>query len=75
MDSKSLILPEILIYTTTVLILGAWFYWRWNHRHYLDLAKKLPGPPSYPFLGTTSMFVNTYDGKPVDGGLALLTKV
>ncbi|CAI6354070.1 unnamed protein product [Macrosiphum euphorbiae] len=53
--------PELIIYTLVALILALWFHWRWKHRYFLDLAEKLPGPPSYPLIGTTSMFTHTYD--------------
>ncbi|XP_025410296.1 cytochrome P450 4C1-like [Sipha flava] len=52
---------ESTIYAAIVLLLAAWFHWRWKHRYFLDLAGKLPGPPSYPFFGTTSMFTHSYD--------------
>lgn len=53
----------LIISSTIVLLLALWFHWRWKNRHYLELAEKLPGPPSIPLIGTTSMYTKTYDGK------------
>lgn len=63
MPSKLLSHHELIVYTAVALALAAWFHWRWKHRHFMELAAKLPGPPSYPLIGTTSMFTHTYDGK------------
>lgn len=65
---NKLLSPELVIYTTVILILTLWFHWRWKYRSYLHLAKKLPGPPSYPLIGTTSMYTDTYDGKKLNFG-------
>ncbi|VVC26884.1 Cytochrome P450,Cytochrome P450, E-class, group IV,Cytochrome P450, conserved site [Cinara cedri] len=52
---------ELIIYTVITILLASWFHWRWKHRQFLDMADKLPGPTSYPLIGTTSMFTHTYD--------------
>lgn len=54
--------PDIIICTIIVFVLAVWLHWRWKHRHFLELAAKIPGPRSYPLFGTISMFTNTYDG-------------
>lgn len=63
MYSKLLLSPVIILWTLIVLILALWFHWRWKYRHYLDLANKLPGPPTIPFKGTPSMYTQSFDGK------------
>lgn len=54
--------PELIIYTAIVSTFAFWFRWRWKHRRFLKLAKKIPGPLSYPLVGTTTMFTSTYEG-------------
>ncbi|XP_050530172.1 cytochrome P450 4C1-like [Daktulosphaira vitifoliae] len=53
---------EMVIYSVSIIMLSIWFHWRWKNKRFCNLASKLPGPISYPFIGTASMYTPTYEG-------------
>ncbi|RZF32026.1 hypothetical protein LSTR_LSTR007104 [Laodelphax striatellus] len=44
--------------TSAVLLISCW---QWRRRRYLQLASKLPGPPTYPIIGNAMMFATRPD--------------
>jgi hypothetical protein len=39
-----------------------WLYWRWANKRMLDLASTIPGPPAYPMIGNTLIFLTDTTG-------------
>ncbi|CAB3245831.1 unnamed protein product [Arctia plantaginis] len=49
------------MYWPLYLIIGGlatlWFVWRYKHRRMIEIAQKLPGPPSIPLIGNGHQFI------------------
>ncbi|KAJ8712785.1 hypothetical protein PYW08_008089 [Mythimna loreyi] len=51
-----------MVWLTALIVVAAaglsfWQYWRWTHRRLLELAAKVPGPPTIPILGNALIFM------------------
>ncbi|XP_060860448.1 cytochrome P450 4C1-like [Metopolophium dirhodum] len=56
-----MIMNEIIIYLSVVIIVVFWCYFKWNNRHFEKLAARMPGPPSYPIIGTGYKFIGSQE--------------
>jgi len=52
-------MTEIIVYLSVVIIVVFWCYFKWNNRHFEKLAARMPGPPSYPIIGTGYKFIGS----------------
>jgi len=50
---------EIIFYPIVVIFVVLWYYFKWNNRHVEKLAAKMPGPPTYPIIGTGFQFIGS----------------
>ncbi|KAG8261945.1 hypothetical protein J6590_063490, partial [Homalodisca vitripennis] len=46
----------VLLYAVCVLLLTMYLRFRWQYRHVLATATKLPCPPTLPILGNALLF-------------------
>lgn len=50
---------EIIYYLIVVILVVLWCYFKWNNRHVEKLAARMPGPPTYPIIGTGYQFIGS----------------
>lgn len=50
---------EIIAYITVGILVVFWYYIKWNNRRFEKLAARMPGPPSYPMIGTGYKFIGS----------------
>ncbi|XP_060860451.1 cytochrome P450 4g15-like isoform X2 [Metopolophium dirhodum] len=50
---------EMIFYLIVVILVVLWCYFKWNNRHVEKLAAKMPGPPTYPIIGTGFQFIGS----------------
>jgi len=50
---------EIIYYLIVVILVVLWCYIKWSNRHFEKLAARMPGPLSYPIIGTGYKFIGS----------------
>jgi len=54
---------EIIVYLIITIPVVGWYYLKWNNRNFEKLAARMPGPPSYPIVGTGLEFLGSAERK------------
>jgi len=49
---------EIIAYINVVFVV-IWCYFKWHNRRFEKLAARMPGPTSYPIIGTAYQFIGS----------------
>jgi len=50
---------EIIAYVIVVVLVVIWCYFKWQNRRFEKLAAIMPGPRSYPIIGTAYKFIGS----------------
>jgi len=54
---------EIIAYLIVAILVVLWFHFKWNNRKFEKLTARMPGPPSYPIVGTGLEFLGSAERK------------
>lgn len=54
---------ELIIYVVFAFLVVLWCHFKWNIRRYEKIAAKMPGPPSYPIIGSGLEFIGSNERK------------